>query len=170
MICYQQDSSGAVPAVSAVPAAATVLAVPEVQHNPETLPTADAADAADAAGALLGAGIPLSRGRALSEGELTLTSARTQCAQLQLGPVDVRVADAGQQQLPGDRGFQRQSHVHEPAHCGLVLFQIGELFQSIDGADVVAQGDPESMPQVFIVSRHSGLRFEQGADVVEVRV
>ena len=87
MICYQQDSSGAVPAVSAVPAAATVLAVPEVQHNPETLPTVDAADAADAAGALLGAGIPLSRGRALSEGELTLTSARTQCAQLQLGPV-----------------------------------------------------------------------------------
>ncbi len=40
----------------------------------------------------------------------------------QLGPVDVRVADAGQQQLPGDRGFHRQSHVHEPAHCGLVLF------------------------------------------------
>ena len=88
----------------------------------------------------------------------------------QLGPVDVRVADAGQQQLPGDRGFQRQRHVHEPAHCGLVLFQIGELFQSIDGADVVAQGDPESMPQVFIVSRHSGQRFEQGAEVVEVRV
>ena len=38
------------------------------------------------------------------------------------------------------------------------------------GADGVAQGDPKSVPQVFIVSWHGGQRFEQGADVVEVRV
>ena len=88
----------------------------------------------------------------------------------QLPALDPDIVKIDQEQRGGERRVDGERYAHQFAEIFGIIFEIGKPGRIVDGAEVVAQRDPQRVAQMPVSCRSLAKRGQQRTDVIGVRL